>query len=124
MLTLHGFPQLLEAMSYLSAAARERVTKAYRFAAHAHQKQLRKSLEPYIVHPVAVAVILAGLQMDEAAISSGLLHDTVEDTSITFADIELEFGAVVRRIVEGETKVSKLSKRAKDHLDTAGLMLI
>ena len=117
LLSLHGFPLLLEAMSYLSGAAQDRVTKAFRFAAHAHQKQLRKSGEPYIVHPVAVAVILAGLQMDEAAISSGLLHDTVEDTSITFANIETEFGVVVRRIVEGETKVSKLSKRAKDPLE-------
>jgi GTP pyrophosphokinase len=113
----HGYPALEEALTYLPSAARERIERAYRFAAFAHDGQFRKSGEPYITHPVAVALILAGLQMDSSAIQAGLLHDTVEDTSITFDDIEHEFGAVVRRIVEGETKVSKLSKRAKDHLE-------
>ncbi len=117
LLELHGYPELVTRLEYLSAGARDRVERAFRFAAWAHDGQLRKSGEPYITHPVAVATILAGLQMDVSALSAGLLHDTVEDTSVTFDDVEREFGVTVRRIVEGETKVSKLSKRAKDHLE-------
>ncbi|MBO0223062.1 HD domain-containing protein, partial [Vibrio parahaemolyticus] len=78
------------------------------FAFAAHQGQLRKSGEPYIVHPVAVAEILAELGLDAGTLMAGLLHDTVEDTEVKPEDIEERFGTAVRRIVEGETKVSKL----------------
>ncbi|MEF2278758.1 bifunctional (p)ppGpp synthetase/guanosine-3',5'-bis(diphosphate) 3'-pyrophosphohydrolase [Deinococcus sp. YIM 134068] len=94
------------------AEERERVERAYAFARDAHAGVNRKSGEPYITHPVAVAVILAGLGMDTDSILAGLLHDTVEDVEgVTFEAIEREFGEGVRRIVEGETKVSKLSKQ-------------
>ena len=117
LLQAHGYPELAKRLGHLTASARERVERAFRFAAAAHDGQLRKSGQPYITHPVAVAVILADLKMDSSAIMAGLLHDTVEDTSITLHDVELEFGATVRRIVEGETKVSKLSKQAKDGIE-------
>ncbi|WP_216318822.1 RelA/SpoT family protein [Deinococcus aestuarii] len=94
------------------AGERERVERAYEFARDAHAGVRRKSGEPYITHPVAVAVILAGLGMDTDSLLAGLLHDTVEDVEgVTFEEIERRFGPDVRRIVEGETKVSKLSKQ-------------
>ena len=77
----------------------------------AHFKQSRKSGEPFIIHPVEVCGILAEMEMDTDTLIAGLLHDTVEDTeSVTFSQIQDQFGIVVRRIVEGETKVSKLGK--------------
>ncbi|WP_162393842.1 RelA/SpoT family protein [Deinococcus kurensis] len=94
------------------AEDRERVEAAFVFARDAHAGVNRKSGEPYITHPVAVAVILARLGMDTDSLMAGLLHDTVEDVDgVTFELVEREFGPDVRRIVEGETKVSKLSKQ-------------
>ncbi|WP_165795347.1 RelA/SpoT family protein [Deinococcus koreensis] len=93
-------------------AERDGIERAFEFARRAHSGVLRRSGEPYITHPVAVAVILAGLGMDSDSIMAGLLHDTVEDVEdVTFEGIEEGFGPDVRRIVEGETKVSKLSKQ-------------
>lgn len=86
--------------------------KAYLFAEEAHRGQLRKSGEPYITHPVAVAEILASLRMDADTIAAGLLHDTMEDSGVVGEELERRFGPAVRRIVEGETKVSKLYKFA------------
>jgi GTP diphosphokinase / guanosine-3',5'-bis(diphosphate) 3'-diphosphatase len=117
LLLLHGYPELNQRLSYLSLGAREKIEKAYRFAAYAHREQFRKSGEAYISHPVAVAIILADLKMDSSSLLAGLLHDTVEDTEVTLQDVEREFGSTVQRIVEGETKVSKLSKQAKDQLE-------
>ncbi|XP_058082017.1 putative GTP diphosphokinase RSH1, chloroplastic isoform X2 [Magnolia sinica] len=80
-------------------------------AFEAHDGQKRRSGEPFIIHPVEVARILGELELDWESIAAGLLHDTVEDTDVvTFERIEKEFGATVRHIVEGETKVSKLGK--------------
>ncbi|WP_075836686.1 RelA/SpoT family protein [Deinococcus marmoris] len=88
------------------------IERAYVFSRDAHAGVNRKSGEPYITHPVAVAVILARLGMDSDSIMAGLLHDTVEDVDgVTFEQIETLFGRDVARIVEGETKVSKLSKQ-------------
>ncbi|MFC3835501.1 MULTISPECIES: RelA/SpoT family protein [Deinococcus] len=93
-------------------AERTGIERAYEFARQAHAGVRRRSGEPYITHPVAVAVILAGLGMDTDSLMAGLLHDTVEDVEhVTFEAIEEQFGPDVRRIVEGETKVSKLSKQ-------------
>jgi guanosine-3',5'-bis(diphosphate) 3'-pyrophosphohydrolase len=103
---------LLRATAYLSDADRERVARGFDLAERAHRGVARKSGEPYITHPVAVAELLAEMQLDGDAIVAGLLHDTVEDTPVTFEEIEATFGPVVRRIVEGETKISKLSVRA------------
>ncbi|MFN3266630.1 MAG: RelA/SpoT family protein [Deinococcales bacterium] len=113
----HGYPELVKRLDYLNAGARERIEKAYRFAAFAHEGQFRKSGEAYITHPVAVASILADLKMDASSVQAGLLHDTVEDTAVSLTDVELEFGPTVRCIVEGETKVSKLSKQAGHALE-------
>ncbi|WP_457631837.1 RelA/SpoT family protein [Oceanithermus sp.] len=105
--------QLEPSLDYLSEEERRRVREALEFAYRAHEGQLRKSGEPYITHPVAVTGILAGLQMDVESLIAGLLHDTVEDVEgVTFETIRERFGADVARIVEGETKVSKLSKMA------------
>ncbi|HEX2863676.1 MAG TPA: bifunctional (p)ppGpp synthetase/guanosine-3',5'-bis(diphosphate) 3'-pyrophosphohydrolase [Deinococcales bacterium] len=116
-MTEHGFPALLARLDYLPAGERALVVRAYQFAAAAHHGVKRKSGEAYITHPVEVASILAELRLDVDAVLAGLLHDTVEDTSITLADIEREFGPTVALLVEGETKVSKLSKMAKEGLE-------
>lgn len=98
-------------ISYLSPNELELVRRALMLAFEAHDGQKRRSGEPFIIHPVEVARILGELELDWESIAAGLLHDTVEDTNVvTFERIEEEFGATVRRIVEGETKVSKLGK--------------
>lgn len=108
----HGMEELRPLIADRPAAEREGIERAYAFARDAHHGVLRKSGEPYITHPVAVAVILANLGMDSDSIMAGLLHDTVEDVdAVTFEVIQNGFGPDVRRIVEGETKVSKLSKQ-------------
>ncbi|KAK8339674.1 hypothetical protein V6Z12_A08G050600 [Gossypium hirsutum] len=102
---------LKPAISYLSSSELELVHNALKLAFEAHDGQKRRSGEPFIIHPVEVARILGELELDWESIAAGLLHDTVEDTNIvTFQRIEEEFGPIVRRIVEGETKVSKLGK--------------
>jgi len=79
---------------------------------------MRKSGEPFIIHPINVAILLTELSMDVHSIMAGLLHDTVEDTDLTFTEVEALFGVTVRKIVEGETKVSKLPKLAfSDYAD-------
>ncbi|KAE9593796.1 hypothetical protein Lal_00036502 [Lupinus albus] len=98
-------------ISYLSHKELELVHSALMLAFEAHDGQKRRSGEPFIIHPVEVACILGELELDWESIAAGLLHDTVEDTNVvTFERIEEEFGATVRHIVEGETKVSKLGK--------------
>ena len=82
--------------------------KAYRMALEAHKDQLRDSGEPYIVHPLNVALILADMQMDLVCLETGLLHDTVEDTRISLDQIRKEFGDEVAGCVDGVTKLSKL----------------
>ncbi|PYE56398.1 RelA/SpoT family protein [Deinococcus yavapaiensis] len=114
---VYGFGQLLDTLSERSEEERSRVTRAFELADHAHAGVKRKSGEPYITHPVAVAQILADLGMDTDAVIAGLLHDTVEDTEVTFEEIEAGFGPDVRRIVEGETKVSKLTKMSSNLQD-------
>jgi GTP diphosphokinase / guanosine-3',5'-bis(diphosphate) 3'-diphosphatase len=103
---------LLQATAYLPDRERSRVAEAFDVAERAHRGDVRRSGEPYITHPVAVAELLGEMLLDGDAIIAGLLHDTVEDTSLTFDDVEAGFGAAVRRIVEGETKISKLAVRA------------
>ena len=84
------------------------IEKAYRVAAEAHKEQFRKSGEPYIIHPLNVAIILAGLELDKETIVAGLLHDVVEDTIMTEEDLQREFGADVALLVDGVTKLEKL----------------
>ena len=108
-------------LDYLGPRARERVLSALEVANVAHEGQKRKSGDPYIIHPIAVAAILAEMHMDRDSIIAGLLHDTVEDTPFTLEEIEMLFGNDVRKIVEGETKISKLaSKVQQQRVEAAG----
>jgi GTP diphosphokinase / guanosine-3',5'-bis(diphosphate) 3'-diphosphatase len=84
------------------------IEKAYACAARYHSGQLRASGEPYLMHPLAVAKILADMRMDVVSIVTGLLHDIVEDTTVSMADVQKEFGEEVARCVDGVTKLSKI----------------
>ncbi len=88
------------------------IEKAYKLARSAHNDQLRKSGEPYIIHPLNVAIILADLEMDKETIVAGLLHDIVEDTDITLEELEEMFGKETALIVDGVTKLSRLTYSA------------
>ena len=90
----------------------ETLTKAYNFALEAHQNQKREEGVPYIIHPVAVAKILTELKLDSATITTGLLHDTIEDTNVTYETVKKEFGEEVANLVEGVTKISALEDKA------------
>ena len=102
--------ELARRVRYLDEFERAEVRDALEVAFNAHDGQARKSGEPYITHPVAVAAILAEMELGHESLVAGLLHDTVEDTdAVTFESLEKRYGTAVRRIVEGETKVSKVS---------------
>jgi GTP diphosphokinase / guanosine-3',5'-bis(diphosphate) 3'-diphosphatase len=88
--------------------------KAYRMAAEAHKDQMRQSGEPYMIHPLHVTLILADMQMDMVALITGLLHDTVEDTSLSLERIKKEFGPEVAACVDGVTKLSKLKLYSRE----------
>jgi GTP pyrophosphokinase len=94
--------------TYLSAEDLTSIRAAYEFSAKAHEGQQRRSGDPYITHPVAVAEILAGLHLDAASIKAALLHDVIEDTPNTLAEIEERFGADVARLVDGVSKIDHL----------------
>lgn len=98
---------------YLNDEHVELVEKAYEFARHAHREQYRKSGEPYIIHPIQVAGILADLEMDPDTVGAGFLHDVVEDTEVTLDDIRREFNDEVAMLVDGVTKLGKI--RYKSH---------
>jgi GTP diphosphokinase / guanosine-3',5'-bis(diphosphate) 3'-diphosphatase len=90
----------------------ETLNKAYNFALEAHQNQKREEGVPYIIHPVAVAKILTDLKLDSATITTGLLHDTIEDTKVTYESVKKEFGEEVANLVDGVTKISQLETKA------------
>lgn len=99
----------------------ELIEKAYRKAEAYHQNQLRKSGEPYLVHPVEVAKILADLGMDENTIVAGLLHDTVEDTSYSEQELKDDFGEEVALLVDGVTKLGSLVYESKEERQAENL---
>lgn len=109
---------LIEALpeSY-SMVDRELIIHAYKFAEKAHEGQKRVSGEPYITHCIAVAIILAELQVQPVVVVAGLLHDTVEDTPVTLADISREFSDEIKQLVDGVTKLTHLPRvsRADQH---------
>ena len=92
------------------------IEKAYHLATEAHGNQCRKSGEPYIIHPLWVGIILADLEMDKETIAAGLLHDVVEDTQISEDEIARDFGREVALLVDGVTKLGRLSY-SSDKLD-------
>ncbi|MAV91170.1 MAG: GTP pyrophosphokinase [Bdellovibrionaceae bacterium] len=97
--------------TYYPNADFEFLKKAYTFSEKAHEGQIRRSGEPYISHPLGVAGILAELKLDLETIATGLLHDTVEDTDVTLADIKKNFGETTARLVDGVTKISLMKFR-------------
>lgn len=105
------FLPLQEAINYLTKPQIASVKKAYEIAYKAHLGQFRSSNEPYITHPVAVALILAELELDFEAIIAAILHDTIEDTDISYSDIVHFFGKDVALLVEGVSKLDKLKFR-------------
>lgn len=90
------------------------VNKAFNFAFEAHKEQKRESGEPYIIHPVDVAIILAELGMDTSTIVAGLLHDVIEDTDYTYDDIKTIFSEEVANLVSGVTKITKMEYKSKE----------
>jgi GTP pyrophosphokinase len=90
------------------------IRKAYEYSQQHHAGQTRASGEPYLVHPLEVACVLAEMKMDPTAIAAGLLHDSVEDTTVTVDDIQREFGDQVAHIVDGVTKISKIDFASKE----------
>jgi GTP diphosphokinase / guanosine-3',5'-bis(diphosphate) 3'-diphosphatase len=97
------------------------VKKAYDYSALNHDGQTRASGEPYLVHPLEVALVLAEMKMDPVAVAAGLLHDSVEDTSVTISDIGKEFGEQVAHIVEGVTKISKIDFATREEQQAENL---
>jgi len=97
------------------------VKKAYDYSLKNHDGQTRASGEPYLVHPLEVALVLAEMKMDPIAIAAGLLHDSVEDTSVTIGDIRKEFGEQVAHIVEGVTKISKIDFATREEQQAENL---
>ena len=85
------------------------IEKAYAVANKAHEGQLRKSGEPYIMHPLCVAIILAELELDKETIVAGILHDVIEDTVMTDEEIEKEFSPEILLLVDGVTKLTQLN---------------
>jgi len=111
---------------FLSKSGQRQVEKAYRFARKAHGDQFRKSGEPYIEHPVAVATTLAELELDQDTISAALLHDVIEDTDYSLADIRDEFGEQIAEIIDGVTKLDrfKFGSREEQQAENMRKMLI
>src|SRR5436305_7299313 len=113
-LTVTRFRKLLEQMAETRPGDDlEIIRKAYEYSLRNHAGQTRASGEPYLVHPLEVAMLLADMKLDQVAIAAGLLHDSVEDTLVTIQDIEREFGPQVAHIVEGVTKISKIDFASK-----------
>lgn len=92
----------------------EMITRAYQCAEKAHEGQMRKSGEPYIIHPIAVSIILVDMGMDSETICAGLLHDVVEDTDISLETLKKEFNADVAALVDGVTKLTKITYSSKE----------
>jgi GTP diphosphokinase / guanosine-3',5'-bis(diphosphate) 3'-diphosphatase len=97
------------------------IKKAYDFSLKYHEGQSRASGDPYLVHPLEVALVLAEMKMDPVAVAAGLLHDSVEDTSVTIVDIRKEFGEQVAHIVEGVTKISKIDFATREEQQAENL---
>lgn len=110
-----GIEHLLEkASAYMKESDLDRVREAYLFAEQAHSGQVRKSGEPYILHPLAVADIVVGMQMDPTSVVAALLHDVVEDTSVSLEEVRTKFGNTCAMLVDGLTKLERIQFRSKE----------
>ena len=122
-----GLQQLVETLEgYMPAEQIELVVKAYEFGAKAHDGQTRRSGEPYISHPVAVAQILANMHMDGQTIAAAILHDVVEDTDTDVADLAQEFGAEIASLVDGVSKLDQIqfNSRAEAQAESFRKMML
>lgn len=118
-MSLESFIMKLEQFNpYLNM---DRIIKAYQFGESAHSGQFRKSGESYFTHPVQVSLILAELELDEDTIIAGLLHDVIEDTRYTFAELEKEFGRQVALLVDGVTKLGQIQYETKEEAQAENL---
>jgi len=110
-----GIEQLIEkAATYMKEPDLDRIRDAYEFADKAHTGQVRKSGEPYILHPLAVADIVVGMQMDPTSVVAALLHDVVEDTSVSLEEVRAKFGETCAMLVDGLTKLERIQFRSKE----------
>ena len=107
------FSLLEKQLSYLSVEQKDIVREAYLYAENAHEGQFRRSGEPYIIHPLHVALILSELKMDQCSLVAGLLHDVVEDTDCTLDELASAFGEEVAYIVDGVSKITRIKFRNK-----------
>ena len=112
---INNFELIDKIKSYNKFLNSDSLNKAYSFALNAHQNQKRDEGVPYIIHPLAVANILTELKLDSATITTGLLHDTIEDTNVTFETVKKEFGEEVANLVDGVTKLSALEDKASNN---------
>src|SRR2546430_2243081 len=108
---------IAEVEGYKPDVDRELLTRAFEYAARAHEGQRRRSGQEFIHHPWGAAKILAELRMDEATLAAALLHDTVEDTGIEIADIRTEFGKEIADLVEGVTKLTRVQFQSREHTE-------
>ena len=112
---MHAFEDLMTALKESNRPYDfDKITEAYQYASKAHEGQMRQSGDPYITHPIAVAQILVELGMDTETICAGLLHDVVEDTASTLDEIKKRFGADVALMVDGVTKLTKMTYSSKE----------
>ncbi|MDU2241427.1 MAG: bifunctional (p)ppGpp synthetase/guanosine-3',5'-bis(diphosphate) 3'-pyrophosphohydrolase [Paenibacillus sp.] len=110
-----GIEQLLEkASAYIKEPDLDRIREAYEFADEAHHGQVRKSGEPYILHPLAVADIVVNMQMDALSVIAALLHDVVEDTTVSLKEIQEHFGSDCALLVDGLTKLERIKFQSKE----------
>src|SRR5437762_3273616 len=109
---------LLEVVrGYIADDACATIAAAYHFAAAAHEGMRRKSGEPYVIHPLWTAIILAEMRLDPTTIVAGLLHDVVEDTATPLEDVEARFGHAVAHLVDGVTKIGHFSRQQIDRVE-------
>jgi GTP pyrophosphokinase len=111
-MTIHDLVERVR--TYNPGAALETLQEAYDFSATVHRGQRRRSGEPYLTHPLAVAGIIAEMRLDVPSIATGLLHDTVEDTLATLDEIRTRFGAEVAELVDGVTKIGRIDFRSRE----------
>ena len=115
--TIEGLLEQLP--EYYRPSDKELIQRAYYLAEEAHRPQKRASGEPYVMHCLAVASILAELQVPPAVVAAGLLHDTVEDTEITLSDLQRDFGGEITNLVDGVTKLTNLPRVSRDDQQAA-----